>query len=160
MAYMSINWSVDQHGTGLPANTLASEYGNHIMNVKLTSDTDNGMLVSIDTSKQVSFDVFEEKAVTSFEGTILQQNQDGTWLVLVTDPGDALFVYQLPLNPHDESREFLKESAMYNAEGDIIRAYVLSKYDRISVSEENFNGTPEAEKTITGVADKKMTVGA
>lgn len=161
MAYMHVNYAVSKHGTGYPANVLAQEYGEHILNIKLASDTDNGMLVAADVSKVwPEFDVFDEAAVTTFEGVVQQQMPDGTWLVCVTDPGDALFVYQKPLTPYESPRELTREEAFFNKEGDIVRCYKLAKFDRVSISEDNFNGTPVAGAMITGVEDKKMTVGS
>lgn len=161
MAYMHVNYAVTKHGTGFPANVLAQEYGDHILNVKLASDTDNGMLVAADVSQAwPEFDVFDEVAVTTFEGIVEQQMPDGMWLVCVTNPGDALFVYQKPLTPYESPRELTKEDAFFNKAGDIVRCYNLAKYDRIAVSEDNFNGTPVAGALINGVEDKKMTVGS
>lgn len=161
MAYMHVNYNVTKHGTGYPANVNAQEYGDHILNIKLASDTDNGMLVAADVSKVwPEFDVFDEAAVNTFEGIVEQQMPDGMWLVCVTDPGDALFVYQKPLTPYESPRELTKEDAFYNKKDDIVRCYCLKKFDRIAVSEDNFNGTPEAGATISGVEDKKMTVGS
>lgn len=161
MAYMWTNYTVSKYGTGYPANVNAQEYGDHVLNVKLATDTSNGMLVAADVSKAWSeFDVFDEAAVTTFEGIVEQQMKDGMWLVCVTDPGDALFVYQKPLTPYESPRELTKENAFYNKKDDIVRCYCLKKFDRIAVSEDNFNGTPVAGAMITGVEDKKMTVGS
>ena len=160
MAYMHVNFNVTEHGTGFPANTLAAEYGSHIMNVKLATDTDNGMIVGVDTSKQVSFDVFDETTPETFTGTVLQKNQDGTWLVLVKTAVNAGFVYQKPLTEYESPRALTEEKAFYNKAGDIVRVYMLQPFDRISVSESNFSGTPTANAAITGVTNKKLTVGA
>ena len=161
MAYMHVAYAVSSHGTGFPANVLAQEYGEHILNVKLASDTDNGMFVAADVSKAwPEYDVFDEATVTTFEGIIEQQMPDGMWLVCVTDPGDALFVYQKPLTPYESPRELTREEAFYNKKGDIVRCYKLAKFDRVAISEDNFNGTPEAGATISGVEDKKATVGS
>ena len=159
MAYMHVDYAVTKHGTGYPANTLASQYGEHIVNVKLASDTDNGMLVAADVTKAwPEFDVFDEAAVTNFEGIVEQQMPDGMWIVNVINPYDALFVYQKPLTPFESPRDLTNENAMYNKEGDIVRCYKLAPFDRIAVSEENFNGTPEAGALVSGVEDKKMSV--
>ena len=160
MAYMHVGLSVSEHGTGFPANVLAQEYGSHIMNVKLATDTDNGMIVGVDTSEQVSFDVFNETTPTTLTGTVLQQNQDGSWLVIVETAVNAGFVYQKPLTPYESPKELLDEKAMFNKAGDIVRVYMLQPFDRISVSEDNFNGTPAAKAKITGVSNKKMTIGS
>ena len=158
MAYMSINWQYDKHATALPSNVLAQEYGAHIFNIKLESDTDNGNLVA--AGDWESFDVFEEATVTTFEGKIVEQMPNGNYLVLVTDPGDALLVYQKPLTPYESPREFTREEAFYNKEDDIVRCYELRKWDRFEASALAFNGTPEVGATINGVEDKKMTVGS
>ena len=162
MAYMHVNFAVTEHGIGYPANVLAQEYGEHILNVKLATDTDNGMLVAADVaSAWPEFDVFDETAVTSFAGIVEQQMQDGTWLVCVTDPGDALFVYQKPLTPYESPRELTQEKAFYNKAGDIVRCYKLAKFDRIAVSAKNFSGDdPEVGATISSVSNKKMVVSA
>ena len=48
---------------------------------------------------------------------------------------------------------------MYNKAGDIVRTYVLTKLDRITVSTEGFTGNdPAVGKNITGVTAKKMVV--
>ena len=51
-----------------------------------------------------------------------------------------------------------KNGQMNNKTGDIVRCYGLVKYDRFEVSAEGFNGTPEVGSSITGVANKKLTV--
>ena len=156
MAYMSLNFNVGQHATALPSNVLAQEYGAHIFNILLETDTDNGNLVA--AGDWHDFDVFEEGAVTTFEGEIVQKMPNGNWLVLVTDPGDALLVYQKPLTPYESPRELTKESAFYNKAGDIVRCYELRKWDRFEASDLAFTGTPEVGASITGVASKKMTI--
>ena len=160
MAYMHVNLNITEHGTGFPANTLAAEYGSHIMNCKLATDTDNGMFVGIDTSKQVSFDVFDETTPGAFTGTVLQKNQDGTWLVLVKTATNCGMVYQKPLTAYESPRELLDEKAFYNKAGDIVRVYMLQPFDRISISESNFSATPTVNASITGVTNKKLKVGA
>lgn len=156
MAYMSINWEYDKHATALPSNVLAQEYGAHIFNIKLNTDTDNGNLVA--AGDWDSFDVFAEAAVTTFEGKVVEKMPNGNYLVLVTNPGDALLVYQKPLTPYESPREFMREEAFYNKEGDIVRCYELRKWDRFEASALAFSSEPEVGATISGVASKKMTV--
>ena len=161
MAYMHVNYAVTQHGTGYPANTLASEYGEHLANIKLATDTDNGMIVGLDLTKAwPEYDVFDEAEPTTLTGIVQQKMPDGMWLVCVTSAENAYFVYQKPLTPYESPRELTKESAFYNKAGDIVRGYKLAVLDRIAVSEDNFNGTPVAGATISGVEDKKMTIGS
>lgn len=156
MAYMSVAMSTSKHATSLPSNVLAQDYGAHIFNILLSTDADNGNLVA--AGEWDSFDVFKEGAVTTFEGEIVQQMPDGNWLVLVTNPGDALLVYQEPLTPYDSPAILKKEESFFNAAGDIVRCYELRKWDRFEVSAEAFSGTPEVGATISGVSSKKMTV--
>lgn len=158
MAYMHINYNVDEHATALPSNLLGQNYAAHLFNIFLATDADNGNLVAAGDWK--SFDVFEEAAATTFKGKIVQKMPNGNWLVLVTDPGDALLVYQKPLTPYESPREFLEESAFYNKAGDIVRCYELRKWDRFEVSAKAFSGTPDVGKSITGVSSKKMTISA
>ena len=48
---------------------------------------------------------------------------------------------------------------MYNKAGDIVRTYVLTKFDRITVSTEGFTGNdPAVGASISGVTNKKMVV--
>lgn len=156
MANMSIFYEISKHATALPSNVLAAEGGAHIYSVELSSDTDNGNLIAVDEWK--SLDLFTEKAVTTFEGKIVQKMSNGNYLVLVTDPGDALLVYQVPVGAEDWTNKWKQESNLYNKKGDIVRAYGLVKHDRFEVSAEAFDGTPEVGKTITSVTDKKMVV--
>lgn len=158
MAYMSVDFTTTKHATALPSNVLAQDYGAHIFNILLSTDADNGNLVA--AGDWHSYDVFEEGAVTTFTGEIVQKMPNGNWLVLVTNPGDALLVYQRPLTPYESPAEFLNESAFVNKAGDIVRAYELRKWDRFEASAEAFTGTAAVGASITGVASKKMTIGS
>ncbi len=144
------------HARALPSNVVSQRYGNHMPSVLLSTDTDNGNLIAV--GNWTGWDYFAEAAVTTFKGKIIAQDKNGDWVVLVTDPGDAVFVYQKPLTPYETPEELLNEKTMYNKAGDIVRTYILTKYDRITVSTEGFNGTPAVGKNITGVSAKKMTV--
>ena len=158
MANMFIKYELGKHATANPSNLLAAEQGEHIFSVELTTDADNGNLIAIGDLK--SFDLFKEKAVTTFTGKIVQKMPNGNFLVLVEDAGDACLVYNVPVAAEEFTSRWKNESVMYNKAGSIVRAYGLRKWDRFEVSAEGFTGTPEVGKSITGVADKKMTVGA
>lgn len=159
MAYMHVNYNVTKHGTGLPSNTNAQHYGQHILNIKLTSDTDNGQLIAANPAKWVSWDVFEEAAVTTFEGRVVDKTPNGNYLVLVTKTdGLTCLCYQKPITGYEAPRELTKEDAFYNKKDDIVRGYVLDVWDRFESSASNFSTEPEVGATITGVANKKMTV--
>lgn len=145
------------HARALPSNVVSQRYGNHMPSVKIDTDTDNGNLIAV--GDWVAWDYFAEAAVTSFSGKIIAQDKNGDWVVLVTNPGDAVFVYQKPLTPYESPEQLLSEKTMYNKAGDIVRTYVLTKFDRITVSTEGFTGNdPAVGATISGVTNKKMVV--
>ena len=145
------------HARALPSNVVSQRYGNHMPSIRLASDADNGNLVAV--GAWVDWDYFDEAAVTTFTGEIIAQDKNGDWVVLVTDPGDACFVYQMPLTPYESPEELMNEKTMYNKAGDIVRTYVLTKLDRITVSDEGFTGgTPAVGAAITGVTNKKMVI--
>lgn len=159
MANMSIFYEIAKHATAFPSNVLSGDtYGGHMFSILLDSDTDNGNLVAV--GDYLSLDLFAEAAVTEFEGKIVEQMGNGNYLVLVTNPGNATLVYQVPIGAEEWTNTFKKESNMYNKAGDRVRTYGLAKWDRFEVSVEAFEGTPEVGKTITGVTNKKMVVGA
>lgn len=145
------------HARALPSNVVSQRYGNHMPSVRIDTDTDNGNLIAV--GDWVAWDYFAEAAVTSFTGKIIAQDKNGDWVVLVTDPGDAVFVYQKPLTPYESPEQLLSEKTMYNKAGDIVRTYTLTKFDRITVSKEGFTGNdPAVGSTISGVTNKKMVV--
>lgn len=154
---MTVDIATGTHAKGYPSNVLAQRSGEHVYSVRLSSNTDNGNLVAI--GDWADWDVFTEAAVTTFTGKIVAKNPDGTWLVLVTDPGDAGFVYTKPLSPYTEA-SLRGEKTMYNKAGDVARVYGLHKHDRISVSDEGFTGTPAVGATISSVAAKKMVIAS
>lgn len=156
---MSVAFSVTKHAMGYPSNVLAQRSGEHVFSIKLSTDTDNGNLVA--AGDWDGLDVFKEAAVTTFGGKIIQKMSNGNWLVLVTNPGDALLVYEKPLSPYESPKDLLSEKAFYNKAGDRVRAYGLHKFDRFEVSDEAFSGAdPAVGKVISAVTDKKMVVPA
>jgi len=156
MANMHVFYEVAKHATAFPSNILAAEGGAHMYSVELTSDADNGALVGI--GKYLSLDLFEETEATTFEGEIVEKMANGNYLVLVEDPGDSNFLYQVPVGAYQWTREWEKESILYNKAGDRCRVYGLVKHDRFELSAEGFEGTPEVGKKVSGVSNKKPVV--
>ena len=155
MANMAIKYEIAKHATANPSNVLSGgTYGGHIFNVELTSDADNGNLIAIGDWK--SLDLFEEAAVTKFTGKVVEKMSNGNYLVMVTDPGDAVLVYNRPISAEDWTNDWKKESNLYNPAGSVVRCYGLVKYDRLEVSKEGFVTEPTVGAEITGVTDKKL----
>lgn len=152
---MAIKYVIDTHAVAFPSKLVAQNGGEHIYNIELTSDTDNGNLVA--KGDFIDLDLYKEAAVTTFAGKIQKQAANGNWYVEVTDPGDALFVYMQAFIAEDWTNTFKKESNFYNAKGDTVRGYALHKGDVFEVSAEGFTGTPEAGKTLT-CENKKLKV--
>jgi len=156
MANMSVFYTIAKHATANPSNILAAEGGAHMYSVQLESDADNGNLIGI--GDWIGLDLFAEAEATTFTGKIVEKMANGNYLVLVEDPGDAYFVYQVPVGAEEWTNKWKAEYNLYNAAGDIVRVYGLVKHDRFEVSVEGFEGDPAVGAAITGVSNKKMVV--
>ena len=138
---MTVDFAInDTHAVAFPSNLLAQKGGKHIYSVVADKNMDNGELLAVDTMTKL--DVFSAKEPTDFAGKIVMQMTDGTYLVLVTDPGDACFVYTKPLTPYESPYGLKNEKTFFNKQGDVVRAYELAKGDRFAVSAEAFTTTP------------------
>lgn len=155
---MAVDIKVARHATGFPSNVIARHYGAHMPSIVAKTATDNGNFVA--AGKALDRDTYEEAAVTKFTGEVIALETNGQWLIRVDDPGDACFVYTKPLSPYKEPLDAADEPAFYNAAGDIMRTYQLSKLDKVAVSEDGFDGVPAVGAKITGIKDKKPTIKA
>ena len=153
---MAIKYAIEKHAIAFPSKLVAQQGGEHIYNIELKNDTDNGQLVA--KGKFLDLDLYEEGTVTEFEGKIQKQAANGNWYVEVVEPGDALFVYMQAFIAEDWTNTWKKESNFYNAKGDTVRGYALHTGDVFEVSAEGFTGTPEAEKTVT-CENRKSKIG-
>lgn len=142
-----ISYQIAKHAIAFPSKLVAQQGGEHIYNIELKNDTDNGQLVA--KGKFLDLDLYEEGTVTEFEGKIQKQAANGNWYVEVVEPGDALFVYMQAFIAEDWTNKWKKESNFYNGKGETVRGYALHVGDVFEVSAEGFTGTPEAEKTVT-----------
>lgn len=152
---MAIKYSIERHAVAFPTKTLAQTYGDHILNITLETPCDNGNFVA--AGDFIDLDLYEEAAVTTFEGVIRKQAANGNWYVEVIDGGDALFVYQQPFIAEEFTERFKDEHNFYNEAGDTVRGYCLNKHDMLEVSVEGFTGDPAVGKTVS-VAAKKLQV--
>ena len=153
---MAIRYEIEKHAVAFPSKLLAQNGGKHIYNLVLSTDTDNGNLIA--RGEWDSLDLYKEAAVTTFEGVVREQAANGNWYVEVTDPGDALFVYQQPVIAEEWTNTFKKTSNFFNAAGDRVRSYELAVGDVFEVSAEGFSKVPTKGAKIQSVTDKKMVL--
>lgn len=146
---MAIKFEIEKHAYCFPTKVLAGNGGEHILNIELTADADNGSIVAVGDYK--SFDNYVEAAApTGYEAKIVDVAADGNFYVQVVEPADAVLICEVPvmtMNNYDSRFKDVKN--FYNATGDVVRGYVLHKYDIYELSEEGFDGTPEVGKSVT-----------
>lgn len=104
------------HGVAESSALLATDYGDHIMHLKADEDIDNGSFVAV--GDFVAGDVFEAKKPAKTDRLCL--------------------VLSVPLIYEEFSPRAQEEANFYNAEGDVMRCYVLAQYDRFALSKEAF----------------------
>ena len=150
---MAIKYAIESHAWGAPAKVLAAEGGKHIYNVLLSDDCDNTNFIARD--EWLSLDLYSEKAATTFSGIVREQAANGNYYVEVVNPGDALFVYNVPIIEEEWTNSFKKESNFYNAAGDVVRAYELAVGDVLEISEAGFTATPTVGATVS-LSGKKL----
>ena len=121
----------------------------------ISEDTDNGTVCG--KGSYVSFDQYEVAEVpAAFEGEILEQAANGNWYVEVkkVDVNEpAILIYEVPVIAETYDSRFTAISNFYNAASadrtKTVRGYVLGVTDIYELSEDAFEGTPEAGKTVT-----------
>lgn len=147
---MAIKIMMDNvHAYCFPTKLLAGNGGEHILNIELTADADNGSIVTAGEYK--SFDNYVEAAAPAdYEAKIVDIAADGNFYVEVVNPADAVLICEVIDNPYTNYDSRFKDSKLfYNAAGDVVRGYVLHKRDIYELSEEGFEGTPEVGKSVT-----------
>ena len=150
---MAIKYAIESHAWGAPAKVLAAEGGKHIYNVLLSDDCDNTNFIARD--EWLSLDLYSEKAATTFSGIVREKAANGNFYVEVVNPGDALFVYNVPIIEEDWTNSFKKEYNFYNAAGDVVRAYELAVGDVLEISEAGFTAAPTVGATVS-LSGKKL----
>ena len=146
---MAIRFEIEKHAYCFPTKVLAGNGGEHILNIELTSDADNGSIVGVGEYK--SFDNYvEAEAPAEYSAKIVDKAADGNFYVEVVEPAGAVLVCEVINNPYTNyDSRFKSEKNFYNAAGDVVRGYCLVKHDIYELSEEGFEGTPEVGKTVT-----------
>ena len=154
---MAIKYTIQEHASAYPSLMLAQNGGKHIYSLLLDADTDNGQVVAKDKWQGHQF--YSVKDSTGVKGIILEQAANGNWYVEITEPGDGLFIYQVPMIEEQFTKSFQKESNFYNEAGDIVRGYEMAKGDIVEVSALGIDGTPAKDTAVT-VVDRKFKVEA
>ena len=153
-----IQMTIAKHAVAFPSKVLARDGGKHIYNIQLAEAADkfvdNGWFVSKD--KFIELDLYSAKAPTSFEGKVVGKAANGNFYVEVLTPGDALFVYQVPMIEETYNNTFKKESNYTNAPTQVVRSYELAVGDVVEISADGFSGDIAVKdgvklKAISGV---------
>ena len=158
-----VQFSIAKHAVAFPSKVLASNGGKHIYNIQLAEASgkfvDNGWFVG--KGDFVELDLYKAKAPTTFEGKVVAVADNGNYYVEVVNPGDALFVYQVPMIEETYNNNFKKESNYTNAPTQVVRSYELAVGDIVEISAEGFAGVVAVNdsvelKAITGITAAKQ----
>lgn len=135
------------HNEAFPSKLLAASGGEHIFDILLTANHDNGVIVG--RGNYVKLGTYQEAtAPANFAGIIREQAANGNWYVEVTVPDGALWILMPEISPYGIS-QLENPKAWYNASGDTVKGYELHKGDIFEMSAEGFNGTPAANTAVT-----------
>ena len=160
-----IQMTIAKHAVAFPSKVLARDGGKHIFNIQLAEAADkfvdNGWFVG--KGDFVELDLYKAVAPTSVEGKVVGKAANGNFYVEVLTPGDALFVYQVPMIEETYNNNFKKESNYTNAPKQVVRAYELAVGDIVEISADGFDGVVAVNdsvelKAITGVTAAKRLV--
>ena len=158
-----IQVNIAKHAVAFPSKVLARDGGKHIYNIQLAEASgkyvDNGWFVG--KGDFVELDLYKAKAPTTFEGKVVAVAANGNYYVEVVNPGDALFVYNVPMIEETYNNNFKKESNYTNASTQVVRSYELAVGDIIEISAEGFAGVVAVNdsvelKAITGITAAKQ----
>ena len=153
-----IQVNIAKHAVAFPSKVLARDGGKHIYNIQLAEASDkfvdNGWFVG--KGDFVELDLYKAVAPTTFDGKVVGIAANGNYYVEVVDPGDALFVYQVPMIEETYNNTFKKESNYTNAPTQVVRSYELAVGDVVEISADGFSGDIAVKdgvelKAISGV---------
>lgn len=142
---MAIRMTIEQtHAVCFPSKLVAGNGGEHILNLFLTADRDNGVIRGVGNWKD--YDRYTEaNAPADFAGKIVDVAADGNYYVQVDTPADAVLVYEVPEFTNTYDSRFIDLHNWYNPKDSTVRAYVLHKYDIFEVSKEAFTTDPTSQ---------------
>lgn len=148
---MAIKFEFEKHAYCFPTKIAGGNGAQHILNIVLTADADNGSIVTTSADSYVSFDQYtEEAAPAAYEAKIVDVAANGNFYVQVVEPADAILICEVIDNPYSNYDSRFKASKnFFNEKGATVRGYVLSKFDIYELSAEGFTGTPEVGKSVT-----------
>lgn len=149
---MAIRIELDNnHAYCFPTKIAGGNGAEHILNIELTADADNGSIVTTSADSYVSFDQYKEEAAPAeYKAKIIDVAADGNFYVEVVEPADAILICEVIDNPYTNyDSRFKSNKLFFNKMGDVVRGYCLHKRDVYELSEEGFEGTPEVGKTVT-----------
>ncbi|WP_305180655.1 hypothetical protein [Ileibacterium valens] len=135
---MAVKKTYDKHAVAFPTKVLAAEGGEHVLNVVMDKDRDNGEIVEIVDYNEL--DSYTIQDTTAAEGIVRYLPDNGNVYVEIASTAEVVFIYSVPSNPYATTRADRDEHYFYNAKGDMARGYVLHKRDIIEESIENFTG--------------------
>lgn len=151
---MSLRYEIEKHHVCFPTKVLSERVG-RVLNMVISEDTDNGTVCG--KGAYVSFDQYEVAEVpAAFEGEILEKAADGNWYVEVKkiDPNaPAILIYEVPEIAENYNTKFTSIANFFNAASPertkTVRGLVLGVTDVYELSEDAFEGVPEAGKKVT-----------
>ena len=160
---MAYNFTIDKHAYAFQTKLLAGNGGEHIYNILLSADRDNGVIRG--RGDWAEYDVYEEaSAPTAFAGKIVAQAADGNYYVEITNPADAVLILEVPEIPIDYDPRFTDPRNFYNKSGEVVRGYGLHKGDIFEISAEGFTTAPVAAsigKAVSANATSgKLVIGS
>ena len=161
---MALHYEISKHHVAFPTKVLSERVG-RVLNMVISEDTDNGTVCG--KGAYVSFDQYKVAEVPSaFEGEILEKAADGNWYVEVKkiDPNaPAILIYEAPIIAENYNSKFTSVANFFNEASPertkTVRGFVLGVTDVYELSEDAFEGTPEAGKKVT-INGQKHVVGA
>lgn len=155
---MAIKLDIKKWQTCYPSKLLAQNGGQHIVSIKVSSDTPNGVIVG--KGDFIDLDSYEETTPTKFKGVVLKESPAGRWYVEVTEAENAYLIYQKPLIAEEYNNQFKDERNFYTPQNGYARAYCLAVGDVFELSTDGFNGTPKAKEKIDSVETRQPKIAS
>ena len=135
---MAIKGTIEQHGWAYPSRMLSTTGGAHVYDLQVEGAAlDNGCIVAVDFEKYKGFHKFGYKDSTGVEAVVVDQSNEGDWLLVVTKPADGVLVRTDPM-VHYEGIPSIGQRNFYNEIGDVAAGLELSAGDFFEASPKCF----------------------